>query len=781
MGPVRLFHYDVKDGNNFLHRNHPINLHPITQEYKDYYSTQWGRIIEGMWINDGGTWVYMFPKLYFYINLMKIQRQEKGKKTRKYLPPDLTTKEFIIFSYLFCCQGFSGFIEDEEITCNYLVEKIENKVELYPFEQLQLDELSTIKKSDGTYKKFIDPWEYLTKFYIKTRPLDRPLGLPLYENPMKNGVLLGNRGGGKTFIAIADLLHEFVTGGVLYKKDFKDIFVNNLLMTVGSSNSDDLAKYFKKAEGCWNTLPGEYKEGDTYSPSPFHRILNSGLGKPWTAPNTAITNTYYDDRNVQRGSSSTIFKAVPTVQNPTAMVGERQRRVQIEEFGFLKNAVSVFNSNVNTTKIEGEVIGFSWMWGTSGKLEHIQEPKEIFTSTVLYDVFGIPNYWENPSKKIGLFLPNYYVESRFRDEHGNQLIEDAYSFWEEHFDKKKKAGASQRSLTEDRAYNPSKPTDMWASSKVNGYPVLYASERKAEIDNFDLFSKKARVGTLDYVRDKFGRIVGAAFTEDLKGKLQPIRRVRLDGYTTLDSGIIIYEMPPVSLPPPSFKRSLFKVVYDPVMENEGTSLASILVYKGLPEYTWDDPNWEEDFNDSIVAEYMGRDVTDVDENHKKACMLALFYGAKVGWESNVKGFDTYCIHNGLQHLLQPRPWRGMGEQRNVEKIAYGIPMNEGTKPLGTALSIQWLNRQWGFDKYGNKLTNAHRIYSERMLEEIENYSDENSSAFDHLSALRLLTIWLKDEEQLPVAETVDKNKEDMYKKVLEMFNKKDVYENLYYG
>ena len=781
MEAVKLFHYEIKDVNNFLYRDHPVNLHPVTQEFKSYYSKQWERILEGHWVNDNGTWVYMMPKLYFYINLMKIQHQEEGKKTRKYVPPDLRVIEWIVFSYLFCCQGFSGFSLDEEVTCNYLVGKKEKGEELYPFEEHELENLKTVKTGKGTLKKYVSPWDYLTKFYLVDRPLGKPLGGPLYENPMKNGVLLGNRGGGKTFIAIADLLHEFITGGVLYKEDYKDIFINNLLMTVGSSNENDLSKYFKKAEGCWNNLPGEYKEGDIYFPSPFHRILNSGLGKPWTAVGTPVSHTYYDDKNVQRGSASTIFKAVPTVQNPTAMVGERQRRIQVEEFGFLKNAVSVFNSNINTTKIEGEVIGFSWMWGTSGKLEHIQEPKEIYTNTSLYDVYGIPNYWENPSKEIGLFLPNYYVEKRFRDKNGNQDIDGAKEYWDSYFAKKKKQGASAKSLAEDRAYNPSTPADMWASARQNGYPVLFASERKAEIENFDIFTKKARVGELEYIRDRSNRIIGASFLEDIKGKLQPIRKLKLDGYTTLDSGIIIYEMPPENLPAPTYKNSLYKVVYDPVREDEGSSSASILVHKGLPDSTWGDPNWEEDMSDCIVAEYKGRDVTDVDENHKKACALALFYGAKVCYESNVKGFDTYCRHNGLMHLLQPTPWVGMGEQMSVDKIRYGVPMNEKTKPLATSLSIKWLNRKWGFDNNGGVLTNTHRQYSEVLLEEIENYSDANSGAFDHLSALRILAIWLHDEDQKQVSEVADKNKGDVYKNVLDYFKKRDVSQDLYYS
>ena len=126
-----LFPYQIKNRDLFYeHVKHPDNLNPSSLAYKKYWSRQWKRIVEGYWVNDEGTWVYMFPKLYFYINISKIIDTDKKNKSRKKIYPRLRDIEWIIFTYLFCCQGFSGFEKDNEYTCNKYVGLLESGEEL---------------------------------------------------------------------------------------------------------------------------------------------------------------------------------------------------------------------------------------------------------------------------------------------------------------------------------------------------------------------------------------------------------------------------------------------------------------------------------------------------------------------------------------------------------------------------------------------------------------------------------------------------------------------------
>ena len=60
---VDIFPYKIKNVNNFYFRDHPINLNPDLPAYKEYWKPQIKDCIVGKWINDNGTWVFMFPAL----------------------------------------------------------------------------------------------------------------------------------------------------------------------------------------------------------------------------------------------------------------------------------------------------------------------------------------------------------------------------------------------------------------------------------------------------------------------------------------------------------------------------------------------------------------------------------------------------------------------------------------------------------------------------------------------------------------------------------------------
>ena len=118
--PPSLFPYQIRSRNNFYLRDHPEKLNPETPVYKKYWNTQLKYIIEGRWINDEGRWVYMMPKLYFFINYARIYDED-----RHVIYPRLRDIEWIIFSYFMGLDGFSGFEGDEEFTCNYLIKQLE--------------------------------------------------------------------------------------------------------------------------------------------------------------------------------------------------------------------------------------------------------------------------------------------------------------------------------------------------------------------------------------------------------------------------------------------------------------------------------------------------------------------------------------------------------------------------------------------------------------------------------------------------------------------------------
>lgn len=200
---VDLFPYKIQNRELFYDRNHPSNISPESFEYELYWSEKLKNYLEGRWVYDVDTWVFMPPKLDFYINFMIIVDED-----RKKIPPRLRDNEWIMSYYDLCAEGFSGFELDEEYTCHELVGKIEkiqrqkeqgdkNPDEIKEFEKKILDSSVGIKKEDGSYKKFIPAWEYLTEHYLITNKLDKPLGKALYENNKSDEMILACRAAAK--------------------------------------------------------------------------------------------------------------------------------------------------------------------------------------------------------------------------------------------------------------------------------------------------------------------------------------------------------------------------------------------------------------------------------------------------------------------------------------------------------------------------------------------------------------------------------------------------------
>src|SRR5690606_36594678 len=175
---VDLFPYDIQDVNAFYHRNHP-EYFPRTKEWNHYWAEQWKYIIEGRWIKDKDTWVYMMPKLYYYINFGTIELQGRAAGHRPLGPPKLRDNEWIIFTYLFCCQGFSGFEGDRTHTCNTVVRDILDEDSDVTIETASYltDECFIDNDRRNGLKTYVDAWHYLTQHYLIDSKPEKPLGL----------------------------------------------------------------------------------------------------------------------------------------------------------------------------------------------------------------------------------------------------------------------------------------------------------------------------------------------------------------------------------------------------------------------------------------------------------------------------------------------------------------------------------------------------------------------------------------------------------------------------
>ena len=747
---VRLFPllYNIKD---FIVRDHP-NHHPETQDYIDYWEEQEKRSIEGFWglDNNGkeGGWRYISGPLYYYINFCVIEDEDEETNASKVINPILRDIEWIFFYNWLICRGFSGFLDDTEFTCNTLVKKLESGELLTTKDKLRLQVAKNITKPDGTYKKYKEPRDILYATY------DKPLGKPLYGNVAKNMMGLTSRRQGKSFWLMGIISHTFNFHGAVYFDSNYFNIIKGPEIVVGSvlGKSADMLKKFSFNQEYQKNNYGAYGENDAFIPGWFYQNTQGSLTVSNSKSPYRNEYDYVEGGIWKKGGKGTKIIHVTYQDNPEASVGTGPIISIIEEIGLVANLLDVHKSN-ETTFIRKNKFGSALYVGTAGNIERILEPKIIFEDPATYDMLEFPDLWENRKKPIGFFLPAYYTDNSFRDENGNQDIEAAYE--EEMYQRKIKANADN-SLALDgyMMARPLVPSEMFLSATANVFPTAMLRDRLTEVEVKKIYESISYRGVLEWKDNK----QGVRLVPDINNKLKPILQTNLDQYKGNIKGCIsFYESPEEDIPDPTRKVSLYKVVYDPIKDDgTGTSLASILVYKGVS-----DNDWALGASDDVVAEYIGR--TDLVEDMHEICVkLALYYNAKIMVETNIPDFIRYCKREGRINLLQAKPMDAISRavKNPGKKYDVGIDM---TSPAlhehAEQLIRQWLLTPWKTNKEGVQYLNLHKLKSPRLLLELIQYSRDINS--DHVSSLKLLMLWLSQEKQIPVEKASTAAKETL--------------------
>lgn len=422
-----------------------------------------------------------------------------------------------------------------------------------------------------------------------------------------------------------------------------------------------------------------------------------------------------------------------------------------EDSRFLGEDNTVLENSNELALIRRNRTGISIYLGTSGDMDKIVESKILFEDPDSYDFLSYTDIWEHRSKPIGLFIPAYYADTSFKDDKGNTDLELA--FQQELINRKKKEQASSSAALDGYMMSrPLVPSEMFLSSTANLFPSAKLRQREAEIETRNLFDLYASIGDLEWADTEKKSV---KWKEDLTSSRthRVIQTMNLDQYKhNINGVIVIYEHPPALIPNPTYRKSLYKVVYDPVKDdNGGTSLASVIVYKGLSE------NWNAGIQDGIVAEYIGR-YDKVDDMHDLVLKIAHYYNATVLVENNIPGFINYCKINGYVHKLQISPYEAIskGMVTFSRKYEYGVTMSKQLNTHCEQLIRQWLLEPW--KKEDDKLLlNLDKIYSLRIIRELITY--ERDKNFDHVSSLKLLVLWLSQERDITFKEEDIQNKQ----------------------
>lgn len=725
---VDMFPYKVKGRDKFYHRNHPQNLNPDSYKFITYWEDFIKKCVEGLWIkDDNGVWVYMMPKLFYYVNYVRILDKDRRK-----IHPDLCDLEWIYFSYFMCLDGFSGFEEDDTYTCHRLVERVENSLdkrytekerEMFALSPIELTKIpdSCYSKETGKLKKFIDPWEFLTRTYLIDDPRGK-LGQPLYENKRKNGLILGARAIRKSFsVFMGDFMHEYTFSGVRKYEDLEHVN-DPLLFGMGCGSSVQLQRTLNNIKGFYDSQPGKYKFREPDIPDYMGPMYKNYQGK--FEVGGEFQHIIKGKNNIIELFGSTVQMSVIRPDRTKIGAGDRFRRIYIEEIGFLEYIKEVYHANRDSLAIGDEPVG-SWIGlGTGGDMESIKGPKEMFDNPDGFDIMGVPNYWRKNNKKVALFISCLYQKRKYEDENGFIFLDEAIrevdrerQKWMETLD--------SVSYTSRINYNPIIPDEMLVPNERSILPKKEAQHRLNEIKDSQLLKFLTNIGELVY---DTSYPHGVRFDKDTKKKLKPILDYNVDFQKIDTSGAFVMYEPPPSGKIPKF---MYWVVYDPAAQSgEGTSLHSVIVYKHF--LSKDGKN----MSDTIVAEWVGRKMT-LDQNYDMVIRIAKYYNAKIFPETNIAGFVEWCKTNNHLSMLQRDSYELEQEISPGSKRSYykaGFQMTGRKKWWAMQRFSDWLLEVRSFDPESGvpDKRNIDFIFSTRILDEVVYFNDVDN--FDHLSS-----------------------------------------------
>jgi hypothetical protein len=740
----------------FINRDHPT-IHPEKQEFVDYWRREKKRCIEGFWGKETeGHWRWMNPLLYFYINHYEILIVDEENKARYHSPPNLDDVEWIITSYLTACEGFSGFTKDDTYTCHNLVKKFQDaeagivdkygkKIYLTVAEERRLKDLKYVYKPDVTLKEYIEPFEYLKLSHSMN------MGYALYENDPMNGMIFTARSNGKSFIISADGTRLFSLGGAKYfdNPDFPPKTTSSGMpikfpgeIMIGAPDPKKTLELVQKIEHGLFCFKGGYDDGDVIYPPPFSKSTQGS----YTVNSTV--RAVKDVKKKGKWSKEKEGSFIDIVNYGTdlnAGASKRLIRQIVDEVGLLEGADEMHGVSKFSKSGGGVKYGNTIYVGTGGDIQKIDSSKRLFYGTDTYEIYSIPDYWENKGR-IGLFMPGYYSLRRWKDENGNTLFEEAIS--EITAERERLAlSPDPLPLIQEKMFMPLVPSEMFYTIQDNIFNTAHALDRINELEDNLYWESQVSVGRLNYL-NKESKEVRWEEVPSYRNKV--INDLLLDKYNDKSGAIAIYEHPDDA---ELEMQKLFKVVYDPYkIDGKGESYASVLVYKGIPSAGVDR------LRDTIVAEYLGRPHS-IDDAHEVAIRLAMYYNTKVLFEDNIPGFKKYCVDNKVFHLLQEEPWDAVNDgytgKRRTRTYKVGITMSGQLKTHALQLLRKWLSEPRDRNDDGVVIrTNTHELYSKRLLNELINFGEGN---FDHISGMLLLMLWVDQDGKLTSEEKVSKN------------------------
>lgn len=459
------------------------------------------------------------------------------------------------------------------------------------------------------------------------------------------------------------------------------------------------------------------------------------------------------------------FKSELTIatfkDNPDAVRGKNAKDIYFEEAGafgtpgLLKASYAASEDCVKDGEIK---TGMITIFGTSGDMEGgTADYAEMFNNPKRFSMLPMENIWEEDERvkgSVGFFHPVNWNMPGFMDEQGNSDKKGAKLMIEGERQRLIENGATSTDLQQKLQEKPLNPTEAFSYTTSNIFPTIEL-KRQRDIIIANQWQRFKGQPVIMYRDPDTNKVVSEP---DLTGKLEPILTLEHTG--SMEGCPVIYEYPINNAP-----RGLYKIGYDPVRQDEGSSLAAIIVYKGTMR-------GEEFSAECIVAEYIGRKETP-DDVHLIAELFAELYNTQVMYENEVPDVKSYFQRRRLLHLLCLQPDSVISKNVKASKTSrvYGCHMTKELKDAGERYIKQWLTEVVDFDEHNQPITRIGKIYSLRLIDELLSYNKKGN--FDLVSAL--IMCMFQVQEEILGKEYEEKKKNNSAQKLLEMAKRKRQY------
>lgn len=423
--------------------------------------------------------------------------------------------------------------------------------------------------------------------------------------------------------------------------------------------------------------------------------------------------------------------------NPGAARGKDGTLFMFEEAGKFPNLLEALTSTAPAVEDGIYVTGQILIFGTGGDDDSNWDGfEEIFYDPDTYNMLAFENIWDDNALDTGcgFFVPQVWNLPGFIDKDGNSRIEEATAHEDANKESIKRTAKTSSTLNSYQMEYPNKPSEAFARSSNNMFPVLELDQQLKRVQNDDNIRLLGRQGRYANT-DKGVRLM----TEDADGKEYsyirefPVKK----GSNTDVSGCIIEWIPPYTDSNGQIPKGLYRLWHDPYAQDKDTDSISTKDSLGVTYVYQVQNNFTPSTGDILVAAYVGRPPT-MNGYNDQLYLLCKRYGADIGmlmFENDRGDVKNYFKKKRAYHLLADEPevtWKKDLQSKSTGRVK-GIMMTDKRKATGAIYLRDWLMEVRGVDVNGNEVLNLNYIYDEGLLKELLKWAKKGN--FDRVSAM----------------------------------------------